>query len=217
MPQTPIQKEVAVGEIFRQLGDWNIQTRQNGAATSQGGFKFGEGIRAPDVSFTPREIYRGLDENQLGTFQGHPFSPTFVVEVENLLVTRKLNELTDRFQTTYLPAGVKLGWLVNKNVYVFKRDRDDIVRRRYHAWCDANGDPTVVDGGDVLPGFKLELWMIDDAMSQVCLSYYFCHTDALILVTGIFGAGTFERPRSLLPDMWPIFQPNIQAYQAPGK
>jgi len=29
MPQTPILKEVAVGEIFRQLANWNIQTRQN--------------------------------------------------------------------------------------------------------------------------------------------------------------------------------------------
>jgi len=171
MPQTPIQIEVAVGEIFRQLLNWNIHTRQNGAPTaSQGGFNFGERIRAPDVSFTPSNIYRGLDNNQLDTFQGNPFCPTFVVEVEDLSVTRKLNELSDIFKTMYFPAGVKLGWLVdpiNWDIYVFKRDRDDVVRRYYHAWYDNNGVPTVVDGLEVLPGFQLQLWKIAEAISQV--------------------------------------------------
>ena len=185
MPQTPIQKEVAVGEIFRQLANWNIQTRQNGAATtSQGGFNFGEGIRAPDVSFTPSDIYRGLDQSQLATFQGHPFSPTFAVEVENLSETRKLNELTDKFKTTYFPAGVELGWIIdpiNENVYVLKRDRDNLVRRRHHAWYDRDGNPTVLDGRHVLPGFQLQLWEIGEAISQVRLFYYyFCHAIALI-------------------------------------
>jgi len=167
MPQTP-----AAGEIFGQLRSWNIQTRQNGVPTmSQGGFNFGGRIQAPDVSFTPSDIYRGLDNNQLDTFQGDPFCPTFVVEVEDLSVTRKLNELTDKFRTTYFPAGVKLGWLVdpiNWNIYVFKRDRDDVVRRYYHAWFDDDGVSTVLDGRDVLPGFQLQLWKIAEAISQVC-------------------------------------------------
>jgi hypothetical protein len=112
VPQTPILKEVAAGEIFRQLANWNIQSRQNGAPTiSQGGFDFGEGIRAPDVAFTLSDVYQGLDEDQLLTFHRDRFSPTFVVEVENVSVTRKLSELTDKFKTTYFPAGVELGWL----------------------------------------------------------------------------------------------------------
>jgi Uma2 family endonuclease len=150
MPQTPILREVVAGEILRQLANWNIQTRQNGAPTSsQGGFNFGEGIRAPDVAFTPREVYRALDKDQLLTFHGDPFSPTFVVEVENVSETCKLDELTDRFKTTYFPAGVELGWLVdpvNKDIYVFRRDRDNAVRRCKHGWYDDDGNPTVVDG-----------------------------------------------------------------------
>ena len=169
--QTPILKEVAAGEIFRQLANWNIQTRQNGATTmSQGGFDFAEGIRAPDVAFTPSEVYRGLDENQFHTFQGDLFSPTFGVEIENV---SKLNELTDKFKTMYFPAGVELGWLVdpvNQEIYVFTRDRDDVVRRRNHDWYDDDDNPTVVHGRDVLPGFKLQLWKIDKAISQVRLS-----------------------------------------------
>lgn len=170
MPQTPIVKEAAAGEIFRQLANWNIRSRQNGVPTmSQGGFKFGERIRAPDIAFTPSEIYRGLDDNQLYTFRGEHFSPTFVVEVEDLSLAEKLKDLTDKLKSTYFPAGVKLGWIVdpiNRDIYVFKRDRDNVVRRRYHAWYDENGNPTVVDGHDVLPGFKLRLWKIDEAISQ---------------------------------------------------
>ena len=80
MPQTPIEKEDAVGEIIRQLANWNIQTRQNGACTSsQGGFNFNWEIRAPDVAFTPKEVYRALDEEQRRSFQGDLFSPTFAV------------------------------------------------------------------------------------------------------------------------------------------
>jgi len=186
MPQTPILKEVAVGEIFRQLANWNIQTRQNGApTTSQGGFDFGEGIRAPDVAFTPSQVYRGLDENQLHTFQGDLFSPTFVAEVENVSETRKLKDLTNKFKTTYFPAGVELGWLVdpdNQKIYVFRRDRDDVVRCCNHDWYDDNGNPTVLDGCDVLPGFKLKMWKVDEAISQVRLSYCSCHANALIWI-----------------------------------
>ena len=131
MPQTPIKKEAAVGEIFRQLANWNIRTHQNGVPTSsQGGFNFCGQIRAPDVAFTSKEVYRALNDKQRRSFQGKLFSPTFAVEVEDLDATGKLSELTDTFKDMYFPAGLKLGWLVdpiNKVVYVFKRDKDDTV------------------------------------------------------------------------------------------
>ena len=172
MPQTPIEKELAVGEIVRQLSNWNIRTRQNGACTSsQGGFNFNGAIRAPDVAFTPKEVYRALDEDQRRSFQGDLFSPTFAVEVEDLIATGKLSVLTDKFKDTYFPAGLKLGWLVdpiNKEVHVFKWDKDGTVRRRQHAWYNTDGIATVLDGRDVLPGFELKLWQIDEALSQVC-------------------------------------------------
>jgi hypothetical protein len=43
---------------------------------------------------------------------------------------------------------------VNKDNYVFRRDRDNVVRRRKHNWY---GNPTVVDGSDILPTFILLL------------------------------------------------------------
>src|SRR5205085_7869158 len=94
MPQTPIFKELAVGNIFGQLDRWNIRSRQNGGVTiSQGGFNLsttgGRTIRAPDVAFTPSATYRNLTQQQLMTFQGRAFHPSFVVEVEDVSVDRK--------------------------------------------------------------------------------------------------------------------------------
>jgi len=57
---------------------------------------------------------------------------------------------------------------INKEVYVFKRDKDCAVRRSKHVWYDTDGIATVLDGRDVLPGFELKLWQIDEALSQVC-------------------------------------------------
>jgi hypothetical protein len=71
---------------------------------------------------------------------------------------------------------------VNKDIYVFRRDRDNVVRRGKHDWYDDDGNPTVVDGHDVLPGFKLQLGEIDEAISQVRLSHCSCHANALIWI-----------------------------------
>jgi len=172
MPQVPIEKEGPVGEIFGQLRDWNNYTEQHGVPTSsQGGFNFGAGtVRAPDVAFTPRDVYCALDVQQRRTFQGAPFSPTFVVEVDNLSMASNLNTLTIKFKDTYFPAGVRLGWLIdpiNKTIYTFMRESDGVVRRRPHQWYGDDGNPGVLKGGEVLPGFTLRLEKIDQLLSQV--------------------------------------------------
>ncbi|CAG8632275.1 3323_t:CDS:2, partial [Paraglomus occultum] len=168
VPQTPIFKAATVGEIFYQVSNWNIYTRQNGVVTcSQEGFNLstpgGRTIRAPDVAFTPSETYRNLTHQQLLTFQGQAFHPTFVVEVEDVSADSKLDALKEKFKSDYFPAGVKLGWLVdpvNKNIYVFKRNTNGIVRCLSKGWRDVIGE-------DVLPGFVLKVWNIDKATSQL--------------------------------------------------
>ena len=54
----------------------------------------GRTIRAPDVAFTPTDTYRNLTQQQLLTFQGQPFHPTVVVEVEDVSVLRFSNPVT---------------------------------------------------------------------------------------------------------------------------
>ncbi|CAG8724172.1 1822_t:CDS:2 [Acaulospora morrowiae] len=170
MPQATHCMEVTVAEIVRQLGDWNIQTRQNGdVKTSQGGFNFNVGgqrmIRAPDISFTPKAVSRQLTELQRWTFQGQPFTPTFVVEVgDTQSSTSAFGELDDKFKREYFAVGtsVQLGWLIdpkNKRIWVYKRNQHGNVYRREHVWNDVKGD-------NVLPWFTLEVQMIEEAISK---------------------------------------------------
>ena len=166
VPQTPIFKKIVVGEIARQLGNWNIRTRQNGVVTgSSGGFNLGTSIRAPAVAFTPRDIYRNLTPLQLLTFQGQPFHPSVIVEVEDVSTSPKLAEITATIENEYFPAGIQLGLLVdpiNRTIFTFKQDVCGVVRRLNYGWRD-------VSCGDIL---LLRVSNIDEATSQVCHSYF---------------------------------------------
>ncbi|PKC63911.1 hypothetical protein RhiirA1_443115 [Rhizophagus irregularis] len=87
IPQSPIANEAVVHEISRQLGNWNVETGQNGiVTTSQGGYNFSvsgqKKIRAPHIAFIPENIYSSLNKTQLLTFLGQPFTPIFVAEYE---------------------------------------------------------------------------------------------------------------------------------------
>lgn len=150
IPHVVIGKEGPVAEILHQLQSWNKITKQHGVCTSSwAALK----VKAPDVAFTPKDIYCGLDAQQLDTFQGAPFYPIFVVEVDDLSTASKLNTLTSKFLETYFPAGVELGWLVdpiNKTIFTFKKESDDVVGRRPHQWYDSNNNPGVLSGGEVL-------------------------------------------------------------------
>ncbi|PKK41056.1 hypothetical protein RhiirC2_10276, partial [Rhizophagus irregularis] len=120
MPQTPYAREKVVSEIVRQLANWNIETHQNGGVTSsQGGFNFNVGgqrtIRAPDVSFTPKQTDRNLNGLQNWTFQGQPFTPIFVVEVDFIETEAQFQVFDDRFRNEIFAQGtsVELGFLVS--------------------------------------------------------------------------------------------------------
>ncbi|RHZ47236.1 hypothetical protein Glove_586g28 [Diversispora epigaea] len=72
MPQATINMEAVVSEIVRQLSNWNIYARQGSVVTSsQGEFNFhvrgGRTIRAPDISFTSKNVYCHLTQQQLWT------------------------------------------------------------------------------------------------------------------------------------------------------
>jgi Uma2 family endonuclease len=171
MPPVPLGKEIAVAEISRQLSNWNAFSAQPGAvSSSQGGFLLGPGIiKAPDVAFTPLGICSTLTPNQQFTFQGAPFCPTFVVELDDLTIQRKLVDLTAKIKDSYFPSGVQLAWLVdpvNKIFYDFKRTKGGVIRRCCHPWYK-NNQPAIINGGDVLPGFGLRLSKINEVYTVV--------------------------------------------------
>ncbi|GBC04733.1 hypothetical protein RclHR1_05830011 [Rhizophagus clarus] len=163
MPPTPCRREQVVAEIARQLANWNIQTRQGGGiTTSQGGYDFAVdhklAIRAPDVAFMPQHVVYQLTDEQAWTFQGPPFTPTFVVEVADIgedTDNSKFKEADKRFKEELMTQStvVQLGWLIDpqhKQIHIYRRGR----RRSSPGWGDISGE-------NVLPGFKLDISLID--------------------------------------------------------
>ncbi|PKY46792.1 hypothetical protein RhiirA4_520707 [Rhizophagus irregularis] len=168
--QSPIANEAVVHEISRQLGNWNVETGQNGiVTTSQGGYNFSvsgqKKIRAPHIAFIPENIYSSLNKTQLLTFLGQPFTPIFVAEVVNVSKEAIFNEVDIRFKNDYFAMGtsVKLGWLIdprNHMIWTYEKDDDDEnVTRQKRKWED-------LDGGDILPDFTLDIEFVEKIISQ---------------------------------------------------
>jgi Uma2 family endonuclease len=86
---------------------------------SQGGFKLETG------EIVAKEIYRNLDSWQRTTFQGPPFSPVFVVEVDDNLGDTTSSKF--KLKNTYFTAStsVRLGWLIDpqKHIWVYSDTR----------------------------------------------------------------------------------------------
>ncbi|PKC15985.1 hypothetical protein RhiirA5_407558, partial [Rhizophagus irregularis] len=159
-----------VHEISRQLGNWNVETGQNGiVTTSQGGYNFSvsgqKKIRAPHIAFIPENIYSSLNKTQLLTFLGQPFTPIFVAEVVNVSKEAIFNEVDIRFKNDYFATGtsVKLGWLIdprNHIIWTYEKDDDDEnVTCQKRKWED-------LDGGNILLDFTLDIKFVEKIISH---------------------------------------------------
>ena len=137
--------EVAA-EIGRVIGNFVVEHQLGRFYAAETGFIISESdstVLAPDVAFVeasrvpPREERRGFV----------PVAPDLVVEVVS--PSDRVTEVNDKV-TTYLEARVRLVWVVEpvrQRVTVYTPDR--------HAKLLIEGD--VLDGGSVLPGFRLPL------------------------------------------------------------
>ncbi|EPZ33248.1 hypothetical protein ROZALSC1DRAFT_31098 [Rozella allomycis CSF55] len=170
-PQTPPFKEWAVLEIGAILRDYAKSKICPGNVTSsQGGYKFaqynlevndGHGhirtiIRAPDIAFVPRNVARNLDANQLFTFKGEPFTPTFVIEVEDISTTSRYEKIKKKICEEYFSvnSSIRLAWLIdpqNKIAVEFYRNALGKLVWKYHnPWVN-------LSGRDTLPQFTLRV------------------------------------------------------------
>lgn len=105
-------------------------------------------VRAPDVAFVRRDrIPPGFDLHQF-----FPGAPDLAVEVLSSSNTRSEIE---RKMAHYFAAGTLLIWIANPPRQTVEVIRSDQTRRRLHA-----GD--VLDGEDVVPGFRLPVAEIFD-------------------------------------------------------
>ncbi|RGB29094.1 putative restriction endonuclease-domain-containing protein [Rhizophagus diaphanus] len=166
IPPTTFKKELTVTKIANLLEDWNITTRQKGVVTtSQGGFRISrDKIVAPDVAFTPRKRVKKLSKKQMKTFQGRPWSPIFVVEVDDFddssykNKNSKFAKIDAKMKDVYFAADthVQLGWLidpVHENTWVYKRNKNNKPFRREKGWHNLSGER-------FLPEFTLTINLI---------------------------------------------------------
>ncbi|CAB4492648.1 unnamed protein product [Rhizophagus irregularis] len=106
----------------------------------------------------PQYIVQRLTDAQAWSFQGAPFTPTFLVEVADIgedTDNSKFKEADERFKEELIIQStvVQLGWLIDpqhKRIYIYRRGR----RRSNPGWGDISGE-------NVLPGFELDMSLID--------------------------------------------------------
>ncbi|GMF21038.1 unnamed protein product [Phytophthora lilii] len=164
-------KKVAA-KIAELLGNWAKWSGEGGrVTTSQGAFILeqrpgGPNVRMPDVAYTPRDDDRNLTCEQMWTYRGDPFVPTFVVEIDKLSGRGSQRSALDRkMRNEYFQHGVQLGWLIDP--------RPDF-QRMYEYYLDDNGDVQCsdntawrdLDGGVVLPGFKIRAPVLEMVLNQ---------------------------------------------------
>jgi hypothetical protein len=121
-----------------------------------------------------------LDALQNWSFQGQPFTPIFVVEVDFIETEAQFQVFDDRFRNEFfaLETCVELGYLVSigqdnngqlvGNIHSWRWYEKNTVRHCEHGWRNMD---TRVSGREILPGFVLDVDMIEEAISQVYLRY----------------------------------------------
>jgi len=139
--------DLVAAELLRNIGNFNKAPLLGYVNGAQGSYQIfpddPKKVRIPDVSFTPRDrVPPG------GPAEGHSrVVPALVVEVvspnDDVI---KLDEKIEDF----FAAGVSLIWIINPHTHtilVLRRDRSGIRLRL----------DDVLDGEDVLSGFRLEV------------------------------------------------------------
>ncbi|GMF43458.1 unnamed protein product [Phytophthora lilii] len=164
--------EKVAAKIASLLDEWAKWSGEGGrVTTSQGAFVLEQRprrptVRMPDVAYTPRDADRNLSAQQTWTYRGEPFVPSFVVEIDKLAGRGSQRRALDRkMRREYFQHGVQLGWLIDPRpdhqiMYEYKINADGGVD------CDGATAWRDLDGGDVLPGFKLRAVVLEMVLNQ---------------------------------------------------
>lgn len=133
-------------DISGQLWLWNRQTKLGIAFDSSSGFKLPNGAdRSPDASWVKLERWQTLTPKEQEGFA--PLCPDFVVELRSK--SDNMEPLREKMRE-YIANGARLGWLIdrkNQKVETYRQNQD----------VEILNNPRTLSGGDVLPGFVLDL------------------------------------------------------------
>lgn len=135
--------------VTAQLVNWSLADGTGLAFDSSTGFRLPDGAkRSPDGAWIARERWNELSDEQRAKFP--PLAPDFVVEIRS--TSDPLSDLM-RKMAEYIENGVRLGWLLDpaaKKVWIYRPAAEPLELDR----------PEELDGGDVLPGFRLKLALL---------------------------------------------------------
>ena len=140
-------------KLAQKFANWSDEDGSGEIFDSSTGCELPNGAtRSPDVSWVSHKRLKKLDEEDLEEFL--PLCPDFALEL--LSATDSLTKTGEKMQE-YLDNGCRLGWLIDpkkKTAHIYRPDQEvEIIKQA-----------TVLDGEDVLPGFRLELEKIWDAL-----------------------------------------------------
>ncbi len=145
MPPTGWESGRQNANLTIDLGIWNRQTRLGVVFDSSTGFILPNGsIRSPDAAWVKSERIMALNPDPEGFL---PLAPDFVIELRS--ASDRLQLLQNKMQE-YIDNGVRLGFLLNsqdQTVEIYRAGQPVEVLQ----------SPTEILGGEVLPGFVLNL------------------------------------------------------------
>jgi Uma2 family endonuclease len=137
-------------DFITDLNNWNRQTRLGKVFSSSTIFRLGNGAkRSPDAAWVKLERWEALTSDERKKFP--PLIPDFIIELRS--ESDRLQPLQDKMQE-YLENGLRLGWLINfqdQQVEIYRENQPvEIVQL-----------PAVLRGEEVLPGFELQLELLN--------------------------------------------------------
>lgn len=148
MPPTGWGSGKRNADLTTDLNIWNRQTKLGVVFDSSTGFTLPNGAdRSPDVAWVKQERLELLNSDPNRFL---PLAPDFLIELRS--ASDNLKPLQAKMQE-YIENGVRLGWLINP------QDRQVEIYRLEQA-VEILQFPTTLSGGNVLPGFILDLSQI---------------------------------------------------------
>jgi Uma2 family endonuclease len=133
-------------DLIGQLGIWTKQDGTGVGFGSSGGFTLPSGaVRSPDAAWIKKTDWEAIPLEKRQKFA--PICPEFVIELRS--ASDNLKVLKSKMEE-YIENGTLLGWLIDRvqrKVYVY----------RSNVAMEELENPSTLSGGDILPGFILDL------------------------------------------------------------
>lgn len=133
-------------DLITDLNIWNRQAKLGKVFSSSTIFILPNGAkRSPDVAWVKLDRWFALTPEQRQKFP--PLVPDFLIELRSQ--TDRLKRLQEKMQE-YIDNGLLLGWLINP------QDAKVEIYRSQKA-VEVISMPAIISGGNVLPGFELQV------------------------------------------------------------